>query len=309
MIARLNCAAGDFCLRCWPPDAMPKQRLLGLHNLLKHVHDRGVVAVSVPVTANDGSTLVFLHNRVWQLEPWMPGIADFHRNPSEIRLQTAMRCLSAWHHAAASYNAASVEATWFSSWSGAPSPAVHERLERIDYLLSQRCLLYAAKLRRSSHSEFQRIGLRILELFQRAAPHVTGQLKATAQLEFALQPCLRDIWHDHVHFVGSEVVGFVDFGAIRIDNVAGDVARLVGRLAGKDDRRWQVGLAAYAGKRPLSEEEARLVTTFDESGVLLAGVNWLDWVYCQRRTFEHHAAILSRMDTILDRLTHLAARK
>ena len=97
MIARVSCAAGDYCLRGWPPNGMPEQRLLGLHNLLRHVYDQGVVSVSVPVTAYDGSTLVFLHNRVWQLEPWMPGTADFWNNTSESRLRAAMRCLAAWH--------------------------------------------------------------------------------------------------------------------------------------------------------------------------------------------------------------------
>ena len=97
LIARVSCAAGDYCLRGWPPDDMPVQRRLGLHNLLRHIYGQGVVSVSVPVSANDGSTLVFLHNRAWQLEPWMPGTADFWSNPSEIRLRAAMRCLAAWH--------------------------------------------------------------------------------------------------------------------------------------------------------------------------------------------------------------------
>lgn len=306
VIARLNCAAGEFCLRGWPPDAMPEQRLLGLHGLLRHVHGQGVVAVSVPVTANDGSTLVFLHNRVWQLEPWMPGTADFHRNPSEIRLQAAMRCLAAWHHAAVSYNPLTEETTWFASCSGVPSPAVQERLERIDYLLSHRCLLYEANLRRSNHTEFQRIGLRILELFRRAAPYVTGQLKAAAQSEFALQPCLRDIWHDHVLYTGDNVTGVVDASACRSENVATDLARLLGSFVSDEQNMWDFAIQEYQRHRRLTPDELTLIFVLDGSAVLLSGMTWLERVFVTGQSISGDGRILSRLQIILSRLEHLA---
>ena len=77
IIRRVRCPAGDFCLRGWPPGQLPTRRILGLHALLRHVYERGVRHVSVPVTSHDGSTLVEMSGRRWQLEPWMPGRADF----------------------------------------------------------------------------------------------------------------------------------------------------------------------------------------------------------------------------------------
>ena len=66
----------------------------GLHRLLKHLHANRVEFVSVPIPAKDGATLVASDGRWWQLEPWLPGRADFHAFPSEARLAAAMRRLA-----------------------------------------------------------------------------------------------------------------------------------------------------------------------------------------------------------------------
>ena len=62
--------------------------------------------------------------------------------------------------------------------------------------------------------------------------------------------------------------GLIDFGGMRADTVAGDIARLLGSLVADDADGWQTGLAAYDRRRPLSPDERRLVTAFDHSGVL-----------------------------------------
>ncbi len=68
---------------------------------------------------------------------------------------------------------------------------------------------------------------------------------AAELLAAPLQPCIRDVWHDHVLFVGDDVSGLVDFGAMQPDSVAADIARLLGSLAGDDRQAWTIGLAAY----------------------------------------------------------------
>ena len=90
---------------------------------------------------------------------------------------------------------------------------------------------------------------------------------------------VRDIHAEHVLFEGDNVSGIIDFGALRIDSVATDVARLLGSMVGDDEAGWQVGLAAYMSVRPLSDDERRLIKVFDESTVLMAGTNWLEWIY------------------------------
>jgi homoserine kinase type II len=120
-----------------------------------------------------------------------------------------------------------------------------------------------------------------------------------------LQPCIRDIWSDHVLFEGHRVSGIIDFGSMRVDNVAGDVARLLGSLAGDDLAAWQRGLEAYEAVRPLTDDESALVTVFDESTMLLAGFNWLDWIIAERQ-FENPSEVVHRLTMIINRLEVLS---
>ena len=94
---------------------------------------------------------------------------------------------------------------------------------------------------------------------------------------------------------------------MQIDCVAADVARLLGSLAGNDPLQWEDGLWAYCQVRPLTAGELKLVEAFDRSTVLLAGLNWLNWVYREGRLFEDQAKLLARVDEILTRLEYPGA--
>jgi homoserine kinase type II len=108
-----------------------------------------------------------------------------------------------------------------------------------------------------------------------------------------------------VLFVGDDVSAILDFAALRVDTVAGDLARLIGSFAGDDRIAWEQALAAYREVRPLTLDEARLVTAFDRSAVLLTGISWLDWVFHQRREFPNRSAVVERFDFALTRLESL----
>ena len=130
--------------------------------------------------------------------------------------------------------------------------------------------------------------------------------KPRAQVQVV--PCLRDIWHQNVLFEGDEVTGLIDFGSLRPENIAADVARLLGSMAEDDRALWREGFAAYESRRPLSESEAILASAFDSSGVLLGGINWLTWIYERGRVFEQPSAVLERLDYFHRRLTVLAGK-
>ena len=135
---------------------------------------------------------------------------------------------------------------------------------------------------------------------QRAAP-LRAELTALESTQFALHTCHGDLWHDHVLYNGPDVSGFIDFGAMRIDSPASDLARLLGSLA-KDDRAlWDAGFAAYASRAPLNDAERRLAVTIDHANVLLAGMNWLKWLFIEQRQFEDPQRVQQRLDAILER--------
>ena len=145
----------------------------------------------------------------------------------------------------------------------------------------------------------------LTQLFTPAALRCATLLERGGKLRVALQPCIRDIWHDHVLFRGETVSGLVDFGSLRPDNVATDIARLLGSLVGDDPHGWELGLAAYGSVRRVSEDERLLVEAFDRTTVLMGGLEWLQWIYVERKTFDDRTAVVARLDQTLARLRRL----
>lgn len=304
-IVKLDGGLRRFCLRRWPPERPGDDRIRGLHRLLRDVADRGVTQVAVPVAAEDGSTLVISQGELWQLEPWMPGIADYWQRPGEARLRSAMAVLAAWHRAAATFAPKPAEARWFASRADAPSPAVLERLQLIEQW-QRGGLRDLQQMMADDASPFRESGEQILRLFRLVAPKVAGQLKTAASLGVRLQPCLRDVWHDHVLFTGTEVTGLIDASACRSDAVATDLARLIGSLVGDDRRAWQFALEQYQTHRELSLHELGLVEVLDQSAVALGGLTWLERVYRQGLHHDRQTQVLQRVARLLERLDHLA---
>ncbi|MCO6458056.1 MAG: phosphotransferase [Pirellulaceae bacterium] len=325
-IWRVTVGHEAFGLRRWPAESPPAERLRWMHQVLSHVVRNGFSQVPVPLATIAGETLVAGQGHWWELTPWLPGAADFRQHPSNELLEAAMRALAEFHRAAASFPCEQ-------ELRFARSRGLNERLGFLEQLLARD----AARLREFSQSHiavgnvsdpsrFQpawnnavppvgghreesldrcpEIGRRagqLLAAFDQLAEPLCRELRNVVDCRLPLQPCIRDIWHPHVLFTDNRVTGIVDFGAMRWETVCGDVARLLGSLAGNDREAWQRGLAAYAEVRPLNDRERGLVPIFDTSGTLLGGMNWLRWIYLEQRRFARQA-VLARLDELCDRV-------
>ena len=301
LVRRIESDRGPLALRGWPIESLPQQRLEGLHQLLSHVSPQ--VPVSVPLPGLDGQTLVTFAGRLWQLEPWLPGRANFRELPSTERLSAAMHCLARFHERAATFSANGVHCEWFDRASGSSSPATHERRERVDrFSRTWSTLCEQARSRGQLGEAVERISI----LFPRAADRIQNELATATQQQFDLQPCLRDIWHDNLLFSGNAVSGLIDTSACRTENVATDLARLIGSLVGDDHDRWDEALEVYQQERPLSPGEQALVGVLDRSGVLLAGAVWLERIAHRSITEPISRSIEDRVSEVVRRLESLA---
>lgn len=306
-IWKIETLRGNFCLRRMPAQLLEPARLNGLHRLLRHIHGAGVEQVAVPVATISGTTWTIDGSSCWQLEPWMPGEADFHLRPTRGRLAATMECLARWHRAAAAFVANGAESQWFFN-AVAPSPGIHERLtlaRRWDR--SSRDVL-STQLSRLDWPEFSELGQHILAAFERLVAPLEEQLLVSSRMSVPLQPCLRDIWHDHVLFVDERVGGLIDPFACRSENVTADLARLLGSLLHDDRSAWDDALEAYQRIRLLRTEERGLMEVFDASGILLSGMTWLDWICLQGRHFPDRNRPLSRLAIIVSRIDALLHR-
>ena len=238
----------------------------------------------------------------------MPGAADYSTRPSPARLEAALICLARWHLAAARFQARESERDWFFTAQAGKSSGLTERAREIFRRDGQERDVLRRGLAKLAWKEFTDLGERIFDHFVRLAPRIERQLKLGRDALVPLQPCLRDVWHDHVLFTDDEVTGLIDPHAARTDSVATDLARLLGSLVGDDRAGWDIGLAAYQSVRPLSLAELALVELFDQSAVLLGGMTWLDWHCLQGRMFDDREKVLARLRTILERLDVLAGK-
>lgn len=290
-----------FCLRRWPDQAPPIERLRELHRFLDYVHARGVTEIAVPCASRDGSTLVQWDARLWQLEPWKPGQADFVEHPTNARLWAAMHALARFHNVAVEYEPTETGKDWFFQSHGQPAPAVIERLDLIGQWTASRLHVVLTANRGLWPG---RLADEFLQRYSWAAPTVARELAALARTPFRLHPCLRDIWHAHVLFQGDQVTGIVDPGAARSENVASDLSRLLGSLLADDLPGWDLALDAYSKVRALTDSERRLVRVLDRSSVVLSGLTWLEMM--SRSAPVSRSAALERFQWIHARLRVLA---
>lgn len=287
--------APSWYLRAWPPGEPAADRLAWIHHLMGRAREAGLEWVPWVLPTRGGGTAAALGGRLWEVGSWMPGRADYHDAPSPARLRDACRVLARLHCA----------------WEGqdrdrGECPALVRRLERVR---SWQGLLAGGWL--------PRFGPESLDPVTAAArltwPLVVREMARVEQLvapwqgrAFPLQPCLCDIWHDHVLFTGDRVTGVVDYGSIKVDHPAVDLARLLGSLCRDDEAAWEKGLDAYRQVRPLSARDDELARVLDRTGTVVAAANWLTWLYHEHRVYPDRAAVAVRLTGLVRRLQRFA---
>ncbi len=158
---------GQFALRLWPTDAMPPERLTGLHALLRHTQQLGLpVAAPVPVSkrkAAQGTMSCFrimAASSLWagsisasidplhmnssgmntlgreeeflcQLEPWLKGQPLNANHLDESDATKAMAMLARWHTAASSFAPPPTCQAWFGPSHQGVSPTVARCLAKL----------------------------------------------------------------------------------------------------------------------------------------------------------------------------------
>jgi Ser/Thr protein kinase RdoA (MazF antagonist) len=279
-----------LCLRAWPPGNPSPERLAAIHRLMGLARAAGLAFVPTVYQTTDGATWVESIGRLWDLSTWMPGRADFHARPDHRRLQAALTALGQVH------------ASWAGAASSGPCPAVRRRLELVRRWLELTDAGWCPARLAIKDDPLRPWVERAWRLLPERVAGVPHRLAAWAERQLPLQPCLCDIWHDHVLFVGDAVSGIIDFGSIKTDHVAVDLARLLGSLVGSEPELRKMGIQAYLCVRALTAEEDALVEVLDETGTVLGAANWLMWLYRDEKQFEDRAAVARRFAELVQRI-------
>ena len=102
--------------------------------------------------------------------------------------------------------------------------------------------------------------------------------------------------------IDREVTGVIDYGAMKIDHPAVDLARLLGDLADGDPDRLRVGLDAYRAAGGPVAIDPQFVSVLDRTGLVCAVIHWIN----RREPYQiGHAAIAERVTRLVGRLADL----
>jgi hypothetical protein len=218
-----------------------------------------------------------------------------------------MQALAQWHLSAARFAPDADTSQWFASVNSSVSGTVTDRLKILQEATSQ---LHGVDKNVSSIPDavIRDLARQTVSLFRLGYSNAIRELDLVRDIRVRLQPCLRDVWHDHVLFERDHVTGLIDPSACRTESVACDLSRLIGSLIADDEIKWDLALDEYHRSRPLSSGERALTAAFDRSGVLLSGWTWLVWLCQERRTFPDSGPVQQRLTDIVTRMSSLVTR-
>ncbi|MCH2114517.1 MAG: aminoglycoside phosphotransferase family protein [Pirellulales bacterium] len=299
-IWRVSMPGRDLCLRRWPQAHPTTKGLQAMHGLLQHVAQAGNHQVSVPLPTRDGDTFYIDTDHLWELTPWMPGQADFCATASPAKLVAAMQALASFHCQACTYsfqeNGPQI----------ACSPGLEQRLNLLHMLQGGELDRLWKATRAAEANDLRDVAFELLKGIVRSLDRVSKELEPLVAVPLPLQWCLRDIRHDHLLFTGDQVTGLIDFGAVAVESVSGDVARLLGSMVNDTVEIWNTGIAAYSNVRQLSQAERAAIAGFDEGGALSSAANWVRWIFVEGRSFPHVHALHDQLVWLRTRLHAIA---
>jgi Ser/Thr protein kinase RdoA (MazF antagonist) len=282
---RLDGTHGSACLRLWPPETTLPLRLPWIHERMRQARSEGLLFVPALLLTTQGQSWVQQGGRCWEVTQWMPGRANYHSRPSSARLHEACKDLARLHLC----------------WARTPGPrgicpGVVRRLEsHRQWAERMRSGWTPGLVGDTAIHQAWRMLVRFLD-------RVPSWLLPWTTVDWPLQPCLCDVWHDHLFFEGDQLTGLVDYGAVKMDHPAVDLGRLLGSLVEDDAGRWQEGLQAYREVKPLSAEEEELARVLDKTGIVLGLANWLRWLLIEKRSFENPAGAMGRLERLVKRI-------
>lgn len=292
-IWRIETDRRTCALRLWPAETTAA-RLRFVHSLQRQWRESNLKFIPELFTTTEGDSFTQSALGYWELADWMPGVPLPSGSISPESLDAVAAAMAAIHQAAAG-----------SSLVSEPSPGLGQRLAMLERWQEMNLAEVQAEVDRLQWPEFSAIAQATLQMFPYFADEIRAELRKTLQTPLPLHACLRDIHRDHIFLTGALVTGVIDFGAARIESCAGDLARLCGSLFEDDRNRWDDFLARYESWRPLSAAERRAIGLFDRSAALLTGLQWIEWLALERRSFPQTSAVLSRLDISLRRMRFL----
>jgi homoserine kinase type II len=276
---RFQSDLGRLLLRAWPPDGRGRDHIEQIHRWLFAAADLDFLPV--PLRDLAGRSLHAWRGTLWELTPWLSGEPDLSFPPLAEHLSAAFTGLARFH-----------ERLTFEQVAGV-SAGLQQRHDEILRLVERGfdALETAVCQQGDLDPSCRQAATNWLTLARNVAPSLLEPLMRAASRVVRIQPIVRDARPEHFLFSGSRLSAMVDFGAMGVDCVAADLARLIGAWLEGDSSLRREALAAYERVRPLDRVESELIAVFEAGTALLIGERWVRWHYLERRSFDDPDAV------------------
>ena len=281
---------GWLCLRRWSPTHPTPARLKFIHDAVQYATDR-IPFLPRILRDNVGNSFWSIDGCLWELTQWMPGEADYMSRPSGAKLDSAIDSVAKLH------------AIWFDYLHECSlSPAVQQRISMLGEWLAKRDLVERIGTALRGPIEAAAC-MSTIKLLHSRGPQLLDELQRVSKDSVRLQPVLRDLWSDHLLFEHEQLSGIIDFGAMRMDEPASDLARMLGSLHPFEFDKRVAAIERYNMKRPSHPVSVSHVDLLDRSASLLTALQWLQWLVLERRKFSiNNHKLLERWQTALSRM-------
>ena len=286
-IFKVVTAEQTYCLKKWP-DSTDIDNLHWIHRVLVFAAANGCPELTTPRKNLRGKTILLDSHGIWELTNWAAGSANYAKQPTFEKLNSAIQFLARFHQATARFH-----------FNFTPSRNIKVALERLQAFDSIVAAVAKAQttedlITKQQLDDFSQNGRALaIALAQKLVPLQSQPLP--------VQPVIRDFRAEHLFFEGDDLVSVIDFGAMRIDSVACDLSRIIGDTIGDDESESDQVLQQYNAIRPLQPTEWQLSKLLNQSSVIVGILNWLDWLIIQRRDFDESESVRARLKTLFRR--------
>jgi Ser/Thr protein kinase RdoA (MazF antagonist) len=294
---RFRAEQGELVLRAWPPHGPGRKHIEQVHRWL--FLTANLAFVPVPIRDRSGASVQELRGTLWEVAPWLAGSPDRSCPPLADHLRLAFAALAAFHQRLAPERVDCLSA------------GLGLRHQHVRQLVDGGFTLLETAVDRQNVPDLslREAAIAWLSLARKVAPRLLKPLGQASRQLVLVQPIIRDARPEHFLFDGDRLSGLVDFGAMGVDSVASDLARLIGEwLAGDPDARREA-LASYERIRPLDPAEIGLIADFEAGTALLIGERWLRWHYLENRRFDDPSAVSSGLERGLKQLNRLVRQQ
>jgi homoserine kinase type II len=292
---RFASGRGSLVARAWPVDGPPEVVLLRIHEWLATAARLGMIPA--PIAGLDGRTLQACAGRYWEITPWLEGTPAAQLPLTPARLRAGFGALAAFHQCLAGDTIR------------ARSPGLTVRRAELESWRHSGFAALKMVLQRAPTDRRAVLAARWVDLATATADRLIRPLRRAAGCIVRIQPCLRDVRPDHLLFVDQRLTGLVDFGAMGLECVAADLARLLAEWVGPDAEPRAEALNAYTAIRPLDVDETTLIEVFESTAALLGAGHWARWHFLEERPFVDPGAVEDGLERGLARLARLATEK